>query len=584
MERTAEVGANDDWDLSAVKVLADLARDPFIEIDASGSVTEWNRQAELYFGWPRDEAVGRQPLDFLVPARHAERFNADLCRATVMAGTLRTDPRQIDLLHRDGHEVHMTATLYVVERGGDLRIGGFLAESDAGADETVAHMYLHDGLTGLANRTLFTYRLAYALAQGTESQGVAVVVLDLDGFRAINDGLGHDAGDDALVEVATRLEAAAHAADIVARLGGDEFLVLFHGPDAAGDASDFADAALAALADPIVVEDNEVFIGSSIGIAVAAPGHAEAAALLSNADAAMYHAKRRGGRRVEVFGEQLRMRVVERLTTEHALHRAVERQELRLYYQPVVSLADGEAVATEALVRWHHPQHGMLGPERFIPVAEETGLVIPIGAWVLRQACHQLQGWRSLRAKGPFGAVEVNLAAAQVDSPDIVGEVERALADSGLPPEHLTLEITESALMHDPAAALRVLSDLRQLGVSLAVDDFGTGYSSLAYLQRFPLDILKIDRSFVAELGLDPGAEQIVAAVVGLAHALGIKVVAEGVESERQADELRRLKCDFAQGFLYGRPAPAAAHTPAYGLARPVDGPRRPGSVGAAAG
>jgi diguanylate cyclase (GGDEF)-like protein/PAS domain S-box-containing protein len=546
---------------SRIEHVLDMARDAFIEADAGGNLTEWNRQAEVLFGWSRDEVLGRCVTEFLVPPRHRHAARREL---DAMAGSQRalrrTRPRQLALLHREGYEVEVLGSAYIVGSGSDKRIGGFLydPQEDKAAEEALAHAYLHDSLTGLPNRTLFTYRLAYALAKGKSAPGsVAVLVLDLDRFKAINDGLGHEVGDEVLVAVAGRLEAADGAADVVARLGGDEFLVLFDTDDAQGDAVAYADRVLEALSVPIGAGDDEIFITASIGVACTSTRVNEATPLLSNADAAMYQAKRRGGGTVEVFGEVMRMRVLDRMNTEHSLHRALERSELRLFYQPVVEIDGASAVGVEALLRWEHPEQGLVAPSKFIPVAEESGLIIPIGAWVLHEACRQLCMWRADRFGGPSGAVEVNLSARQIDHPEIISTVERILDDTGLPPGNLTLEITESALMHDATSALRVLQALKDLGVTLAIDDFGTGYSSLSHLQRFPLDILKIDKSFVDELGVDGGGAEIVAAVVNLAHALGLQVIAEGVETERQLDELLRLECDFAQGYLFSRPVPA---------------------------
>ncbi|HUY64638.1 MAG TPA: EAL domain-containing protein [Acidimicrobiales bacterium] len=542
------------------RTLLDLARDPFVELDGQGVVTEWNRQSELLFGWSRDEVIGRSVYDFLIPPRFAARFSLDLgVLGALVGGAERTRPRDLRLMHREDHEVHVAITAYVEGRGTDLRIGGFMQDvgGEGSAEEALAHAYLHDALTGLPNRTLFTYRLSYALAKGTSVPGaVAAVVLDLDRFKAINDSLGHEVGDEVLVVVAGRLATAGGSPEVIARLGGDEFLVLFDGDHAEREAVAFSERVLDALAEPIAVAGSEVFITASIGVASTAAGVTEPTLLLSNADAAMYQAKKRGGRKVEVFGEALRVRVIDRMNTEHSLHRALERSELRLYYQPVVDVRDRRPVGVEALLRWDHPEHGLTGPDHFIPVAEESGLIIPIGAWVLRQACQQLRAWQLGSWQGPTAAVEVNLSARQIDHPEIVSTVERILGETGVAPEHLTLEITESALMHDARSALRVLRALKDLGVTLAIDDFGTGYSSLAYLQRFPLDILKIDKGFVDDLGTDPGGADIVAAVVTLAHSLGLVVIAEGVETERQFDELYRLGCDFAQGYLFSRPLP----------------------------
>ncbi len=546
---------------SRIEHVLDMARDAFLETDARGVLTEWNRQSEVLFGWSRDEVLGRPVIEFLVPDRYRPTARRELeSLATTLRTMGRTRSRQLRLLHREGYEVEVLGSAYIVGSGADLRIGGFLYDQneDRAAEEALAHAYLHDSLTGLPNRTLFTYRLAYALAKGKSEPGsIAVLVLDLDRFKAINDGLGHEVGDEVLVSVSSRLEAADGASEVIARLGGDEFLVLFVGDDAEGEAMAFAERALHALSTPITAGDREVFITASIGVACTSQRVNEATPLLSNADAAMYQAKRRGGGTVEVFGEVMRMRVLDRMHTEHSLHRALERQELRLFYQPVVEINGSRAVGVEALLRWEHPEQGLVAPNKFIPVAEESGLIIPIGAWVLHEACRQLCMWRADRLGGPRGAMEVNLSARQIDHPEIITTVERILEDTGLPPDSLTLEITESALMNDAASALRVLQALKDLGVTLAIDDFGTGYSSLSHLQRFPLDILKIDKSFVDALGVDQGGTEIVAAVVKLAHALGLQVIAEGVETERQLDALLRLDCDFAQGYLFSRPVPA---------------------------
>jgi len=546
---------------SRIEHVLDMARDAFVETDSCGVVTEWNRQSEVLFGWSRDEVLGRVVTEFLIPARHQnDAAGAIELLASAQRNVKRTRPRQVSLLHREGYEVEVLGSAYIVGWGEELRIGGFLydQEEEKAAEEALAHAYLHDALTGLPNRTLFTYRLAYALAKGKRAPGtVAVLVLDLDRFKAINDGLGHEVGDEVLVAVAGRLEAADGTAEVIARLGGDEFLVLFDSDDAEGDAVAFSDRVLHALERPIATGDGELFITASIGIACTSARVAEATPLLSNADAAMYQAKRRGGGTFEVFGEVLRMRVLDRMNTEHSLHRALERHELRLFYQPVVEINGARAVGVEALLRWEHPEQGLVAPGRFIPVAEESGLIIPIGAWVLREACRQLCMWRADSFGGSRGAVEVNLSARQIDHPEIISTVERILDETGLPPANLTLEITESALMNDAASALRVLRALKDLGVTLAIDDFGTGYSSLSHLQRFPLDILKIDKSFVDELGVDRGGAEIVEAVIKLAHALGLQVIAEGVETERQLDALLGLDCDFAQGYLFSRPVPA---------------------------
>jgi EAL domain-containing protein (putative c-di-GMP-specific phosphodiesterase class I) len=346
-----------------------------------------------------------------------------------------------------------------------------------------------------------------------------------------------------------------------------------HDHSARVEAEQFSQRALALLEEPFHVGGTEVFLTASVGIAFTSDPETGATRLLSNAGGALHETKAAGGAAFTVYGEAIRRHVVERMSTEHSLHHALNRGELRVLYQPVIDISrplptdpsDGEVrttrtpahiVAVEALVRWCPPDREMVAPERFIPVAEESGLIIPIGTWVLKEACEQMYRWRSVGHSTPNGSVEVNLSARQIDHPDLVPTVERILSETGLDPENLTLEITESALMRDGPAALVVLQALKALGVSLAIDDFGTGYSSLSYLQRFPLDILKIDKSFVDDLGKGRGAA-IVSAVINLAHALGLKVVAEGVENEQQLEVLRELSCDFAQGFLFSEPLQA---------------------------
>ena len=546
---------------SRMQYLLDLARDAFVETDGDGVLTEWNRQAELRFGWSRDEVLGRPLVEFLVPGRNRTRFLDDLHGSRgYLQGIERSEPYNLTLLHRDGHEIQVTTSAYVIGTGDDLRLGGFVHDrgEERAAEEALAHAYLHDSLTGLPNRTLFTYRLSYALARGRGEPGsAAVLVLDLDRFKAINDALGHEVGDEVLVAAAERLVAVDTSATLVARLGGDEFLALFDGEFAEEDAVAFADRALSRLSEPIVAGGREVFVGASIGIACTSAELLEPAALLSCADAAMYQAKTRGGGAIEVFGEALRLRALDRLQTEHSLHRALEREELRLHYQPVIDIGGGHVVAVEALVRWKHPTQGLVSPDRFIPVAEESGLIIPIGRWVLREACEQLRTWVTGPGRSGPVAVEVNLSARQLDDAGIVDTVEQILDESGLTPSSLTLEITESALMRDAASALQVLRALKALGVTLAIDDFGTGYSSLSYLHRFPLDVLKVDKSFVDGLGSGGDGMEIVAAVIKLAHALGLQVVAEGVECAAQLEQLASMGCDFAQGYLFSRPVPA---------------------------
>jgi diguanylate cyclase (GGDEF)-like protein/PAS domain S-box-containing protein len=557
--------------------LVSLCPDAFLEVDGGGVVIEWNQRAEEVFGWRREEVVGRSIAETLLPPelgvspfdrgalkKHSFPDEKDL--STVVG-----DRRQVELVHSAGHRIVADGLLFDIGHGEDRSVAGFIHSPGerSHADDALARADYCDTVTGLPDRVQFGHRLADATARARGNPGtVAVVLLDLDRFKAINNSMGHDAGDMVLALMAQRLLRTAGDGEFIARLGGDEFLALFE--DLSGEAQAYASAFVervrTALAEPFEINGTEVFLDASVGVALNAFGVDDAATLLSNAEAAMYRAKRRGGSSVETFGESMRIELLDRMTTEHSLHRALERSELMLHYQPVVEIDGVTTVGVEALIRWQHPDQGLVSPYRFIPVAEESGLIIPIGAWVLEQACHQLRDWHHRGRTGPRGSVEVNLSARQIDDPRIVRTVEEILSRTGLPAEYLTLEITESALMEDAASALGVLRALKEIGVLLAIDDFGTGYSSLSYLQRFPLDILKVDRSFVETLGVDAEGDEIVSAVINLAHALGLKVVAEGVETTQQLQILRSLQCDLAQGFLFSRPLPATEIVTAFGL------------------
>jgi diguanylate cyclase (GGDEF)-like protein len=553
--------------------------DPFLEVDSGGVVVEWNPRAEEVFGWPRDQVIGRSIAETLVPLE-AGTPPFDDCGTSVFSMSGGPTPaakgaehRKVTLAHRSGHRIEADGVLFPLGRGSHRSVAGFVrpCAEDARSDDRPAAVSATDELTGLPDRNQFAHRLAEATADGRGAPGtVAVVLLDLDRFKAVNNSMGHDDGDLVLVSVAQRLKQVAEDGEFIARFGGDEFLALFQ--DESGNAQvrafAFIERARKALDEPFEIRGAEVFLDASMGVALNTFGVDEGANLLSNAESAMYRAKRRGGSSVETFGESMRIEMLDRMATEHSLHRALERSELMLHYQPVVEIDGVTTVGVEALIRWQHPDQGLVAPYRFIPVAEESGLIIPIGAWVLEQACHQLRDWNHGGRTGPQGSVEVNLSARQIDDPRIVATVEEILSRTGLPAGNLTLEITESALMEDAASALDVLRALKGIGVLLAIDDFGTGYSSLSYLQRFPLDFLKVDRSFVEALGEGTGGEEIVGAVINLAHSLGLKVVAEGVETTGQLEILRALRCDLAQGFLFSRPLPASEIVTAFGLPR----------------
>ena len=442
-------------------------------------------------------------------------------------------------------------------------------------ESQLTHQAFHDPLTKLANRALLSDRVAHAQARSRrDGRPCAVLLLDLDDFKTINDTLGHAAGDEVLMEVARRLHACIRAGDTAARLGGDEFALLLEDTPDAARAMEIAERIAEALAPPVLLGTKEAFLSASTGIAVGVPSEPEGE-LLRNADVALYLAKEKGKGRCEVFEPSMRAAVMERLQLEADLHRALERSEFLLYYQPIVDLQSGQIVGAEALLRWRHPERGLLPPAEFIPLAEESGQIVPIGRWVLEEAC---RGIRSLsRGRAKFH-VSVNLSARQLQEKDLVDQVAGALSATGLSPDRLVLEVTETLIMLEPRTMIARLRALKELGVRLAIDDFGTGYSSLAYLQNLPVDILKIDRSFIHE-SVSGGLSPLARGIVDLGRAMRLVMVAEGIERREQAEALRRVGCELGQGFHLARPMDSGAFerllrsTPSLLLETGRDGP-----------
>jgi diguanylate cyclase (GGDEF)-like protein/PAS domain S-box-containing protein len=426
-------------------------------------------------------------------------------------------------------------------------------------EERLQHEADHDRLTGLANRLPFLHWLGEALEQADRS-GTAVAVLfsDIDQFKVVNDSLGHEAGDRVLVAMARRLVSAIRPDDRVARFGGDEFVVLCTGIRDEAEAAEVADRLRGEVGGRFTLGDEEVFVTASIGVALAT-GRESAEDLLRDADAAMYEAKARGRDRVQLFDASVRARVVERLDIEQALRYAIERDELRLDFQPIIELPDGRISGVEALVRWHHPARGLLQPAQFLRVAEETGMIVELGRWILTEACRTARALLGDRGTEPSIPLFVNLSARQLVDLDLVSMVGEVIDLTGVDPGSVHFEITEDALMADAATTSSTLARLRDLGVRLALDDFGTGHSSLAYLKQFPVETVKIDRTFIEGLGRDPGDRAITGAIVDVARMLGLATVAEGVERPDQAAELTQLGCDLAQGFHFARPMTAEA-------------------------
>jgi len=427
------------------------------------------------------------------------------------------------------------------------------------AERQLLHDALHDSLTGLPNRALFLDRLGSALkrAQRRKHYAFAVLFLDLDRFKVVNDSLGHVVGDQLLKALARRLEGCLRLGDTVARLGGDEFAILIDDLDKIQDATEVAERIQEELRVPLELEGHEVFANASIGIALSTTGYDRAEDVLRDADTAMYRAKAHPQNRPVVFDAEMHTHAMGLLRLETDLRRAVERREFELHYQPIVHLVGGGLYGFEALIRWRHPERGLVYPKEFLPLAEETGLIVPIGEWVLRQACEQLASWHHRFPESATMAVSVNVAGAQLSHSRFVETVDAVLEATGLDPARLRLEITEGVIMASPEATTATLHQLRRRNISLHIDDFGTGYSSLSYLHRFPIDALKIDRSFVGAINGQTGDNvEIVRAIVTLAHSLKMDVMAEGVETEEQLMSLKALGCELGQGYLFARPLP----------------------------
>jgi diguanylate cyclase (GGDEF)-like protein len=422
--------------------------------------------------------------------------------------------------------------------------------------EHFRHAAFHDALTGLPNRSLFTDHLRVAVERARQSDEYlfCVLFLDLDRFKNINDSLGHPCGDELLILVARRLEACIRQTDMVARFGGDEFAILLDGLQDPTVAMTVAEKVQQTISAPFKLHNHEAVTTASIGVALSTNNYAEAEDVIRDADTAMYRAKEHGKARYEIFDTAMHTHAVTLLRLESDFRRALENQELCVYYQPIVSIGSGELHGFEALVRWHHPERGIVLPSDFIPLAEETGLIVPLGLNVLREACHQLWQWQQCSVLNRYLIMSVNLSGKQLMQPDLTEQIEEVLRESHLDPWHLKLEITETVVMENPELAAITLAKLRGLGVRLSIDDFGTGYSSLSYLNRFPVDTLKIDRSFVTTMSEADENLQIVKTIVTLAGNLGMEVIAEGVETEEQLNLLKMLKCQYAQGYLFSEP------------------------------
>jgi diguanylate cyclase (GGDEF)-like protein len=477
-------------------------------------------------------------------------------------GSERTVLQQAEAVHEQGRVVLLRGTLQdITERKMH--------------EARIEYLANHDALTDLPNRNLLSDRLIQAIAQARRTgQCLATLVIDLDQFKFINDGFGHPVGDALLKEVAARLRAATREGDTVARLGGDEFVIMLPGLGSAADAEIVVRRVLAKFADPFVVEGHELHVTTSIGVSVYPEDGADNDTLLKTADAALYSAKGRGRNGFQFYTRAMGVQVEERAELESALHRALERQEFELHYQPKVDLRSGRVRGVEALIRWRRPEVGLVSPDRFIPLSEETGLILPIGEWVLRTACAQVKAWHA--AGYPDLSMAVNVSARQFRQQNMPELVRAVLADTGLAARHLELELTESVLLQDKETVVRALRQLKQIGARLSLDDFGTGYSSLSYLKDFPIDVVKIDRSFVRDVTHSVEGASLTKSIIAMARSLNLTTVAEGVETEGQLSFLNSHRCDAIQGYYFSRPLPAHDMAALLGAGKhlPVDGSR----------
>jgi diguanylate cyclase (GGDEF)-like protein/PAS domain S-box-containing protein len=522
-----------------------------------GTVQFWNQASEKFYGYTADEAIGKNMLELIIPPEM--RDEVKIAMQTMGATCQGIPPAEICLMHKNGTGVEVYSSHVVLKKSGDPP-ELFCLDVDITErkryEKRLEHQSTHDDLTGLANRALLHDRLSQSLHYAHRSgRLVAVLLADLDRFKIINDSLGHDFGDQLLCAVAQRLLENVREADTVARLGGDEFVILLAEVAEVEDVGLIARKILDNLSRPYQIGNREIIITASLGISLYPNDSDNGALLIRNADIAMYRAKRDDRSNFCFYTAEMNKHIQETLDLEGELRHALERQEFSLHYQPKVDLSSGCVIGCEALVRWRHPQRGLVSPADFIPLAEETGLIVPLGAWVMKEACQQARDWQAMGL--PSIGVAVNLSSRQFRKGDLPQVVREILQETGLEPRLLELELTESIVMDNPAKAEQTMRILKEMGVKLSLDDFGTGYSSLNYLRRFPVDSLKIDRSFIRDVATDPSGASVVTSIIDIAHNLGLTAVAEGVETREQLAFLVDRSCDMFQGYLFSKPLPA---------------------------
>ena len=545
------------------QITLNAIEDAVVSTGADGRVDFINAAASKISGWPRADALHR-PIQEVLQFLNRETFEPLPNPLSTVLDTMQPLrlPAGTILVRRDGSEAAIEDSSAPIRDPDGKLAGAVIVFHDVTAAQEMVdqmtHLASHDFLTKLPNRALLRERIDQAALHGRrDGSSFAILYLDLDNFKHVNDSLGHPTGDRLLCSLADRLQHSVRATDTVSRQGGDEFVVLLSAPLTQGQAATAADKLLAALTAPHYIDEHELHISASIGISMYPADGGDAVTLIKNADTAMYMAKERGRNNRQFFEHSMNERAVERQLVETNLRHALERDEFVLYYQPKINLVTGAVIGAEALIRWIHPQWGMVPPERFIRVAEDFGLIVAMGRWVLHEACMQTRRWQD--AGMGIETIAVNVSAVEFRRPDFIACVRQIIAHSGLRPSCLELEITESVLMNDAEGSRAILVQLKDMGIRLAVDDFGTGYSSLSYLKLFPIDVLKIDKSFVSSIGSSGDDGAIATAVIAMGNSLNYRVVAEGVEDQFQLDFLRRHHCDEGQGYFFGAPvAPPA--------------------------
>jgi len=543
------------------QVTLDCIGDAVVSTDISGNITFLNFVAETMTGWSLREVVGRPMSDvFRIVNASTRRVIPDPMLKSSRQNRIGSVPSNSVLVRRDGTEIYIEDSVAPIHDHAGKVVGSVLVFRDVSAAremaDQIAHLAEHDFLTGLPNRLLLNDRIGQAIALVQRTGGkIAVLFMDLDGFKHINDSLGHSAGDKLLQCVASRLVDCVRSPDTVSRQGGDEFLVLLQGVEKAEDVAIAAKRLMKSLSETYFMGHHDLHITASIGVSLYPEDGIDSETLIKNADTAMYQAKEGGRQSFQFFRPEMNIRAVERQSIEEDLRRALERNEFTLHFQPKISLATGTITGAEALLRWTHPIRGPVPPAQFIPIAEDSGLILPIGAWVMREACMQAQAW--VIAGLPVRSIAVNVSAIEFRNERFLEGLFATLNATGLDPSSLELEVTESVLMRNIELATTTLQILRAKGVRVAIDDFGTGYSSLSYLREFPLDALKIDQSFVRQIANSPDGTTIAAAIISMGKSLHLRVIAEGVETSEELAFLRTQHCDEAQGYKFSRPIPA---------------------------